>query len=77
VGIGLDGTLYVADSGNNEVRAVAVSGVVTTFAGATTSGKTEGVGSTARFNNPVGIAADASGALYIADTSNNKIRKVN
>ncbi len=75
-GITLDpqGNLYVTDS-SNTIRRISPAGTVTTIAGAArTSGSIDGVGSTARFNQPAGIVADASGTLYIADEANNTIR---
>jgi len=78
-GIAVDGSgnLYVADTGNNVIRKVTPSGVVTTLAGtAGASGSTDGTGAAARFNVPDGIALDGSGNLYIADTLNNTVRKM-
>ncbi len=78
-GIAVDGTgnLYVSDSGNNVIRKVTPSGVVTTLAGtAGASGSTDGTGAAVRFNVPDGIALDASGNVYIADTVNNTVRKM-
>jgi sugar lactone lactonase YvrE/thiol-disulfide isomerase/thioredoxin len=70
--------LYVADTNNHTIRKVALStGVVTTFAGlAGSSGSADGVGSLARFNYPSGVAVDAAGNLYVADTDNHTIRAV-
>ncbi len=76
-----DGTnLYVSDNGNNKIRKIVIAtGVVTTLAGpaqgATTSGDTDGTGSAARFNSPIGITTDGTN-LYVSDNSNNKIRKI-
>jgi sugar lactone lactonase YvrE len=72
------GNLYVADSGNNTIRKVVVqSGVVTTLAGtAGMAGSTDGTGAAALFNVPQGVAVDAAGNLYVADTFNHTIRKV-
>ena len=71
------GNLYVADSDNNTIRMITPGGVVTTLAGAAgTMGSTDGTGAAARFNNPNGIAIDASGNLYVADTGNQTIRLV-
>jgi sugar lactone lactonase YvrE len=56
---------------------VTLAGVVTTWAGsAQQSGSTDGNGSSARFNGPLGLAADAAGTLYVADCSNNIVRSV-
>ena len=74
------GNLYVADTINCLIRKITSEGVVTTFAGAPgvqgSSDSTDGTGSTARFENPHGIAVDASGNLYVADTYNCTIRKI-
>jgi sugar lactone lactonase YvrE len=70
------GNLYVADSENNTLRKVTPTGIVTTLAGrAGVSGSSDGAGS-ATFNRPTGIAVDAGGNVYVADTNNNEIRKV-
>ncbi|MDC7123931.1 MAG: hypothetical protein PQJ46_00090 [Spirochaetales bacterium] len=76
-GITTDGTnLYVADYSNNMIRKIVIStGEVTTLAGATTSGATNGVGTAARFKGPSGITTDRTN-LYVADYSNNMIRKI-
>jgi sugar lactone lactonase YvrE len=79
LGIAIDasGTLYVADSGNDTIRKVSLSGNVTTLAGlATKFGNTDGTGSTARFSNPTGVAVDASGNVFVADSGNFVIRKI-
>jgi sugar lactone lactonase YvrE len=70
------GNLYVADTGNHKIRKISPTGVVSTLAGADTSGSVDGAGATARFNSPQGIAVDSSGNVYVADTANNKIRKI-
>jgi sugar lactone lactonase YvrE len=68
------GNLYVCDTGNHTIRKVSPSGLVTTVAGlAGTSGDAEGSGSNARLSGPGGIAIDANGAIYIADTGNHRI----
>jgi len=84
-GIAVDGTgnLYVTDTMNNTIRKITptvVSGVtnwnVTTIAGAAGSvGWADGIGRAVQFNYPVGIAADSSGDVYVADTENNTIRE--
>lgn len=71
------GTIFVADSGNNAIRAITPSGLVSTFAGmAGVRGYKEAAGAEARFNYPMGITADSAGNLYVADTGNNYIRKI-
>jgi DNA-binding beta-propeller fold protein YncE len=76
-GLATDGTnLYVADSSNNEIRKIVIAtGDVTTFAGSTTKGSADGTGTAAGFNNPSGITIYGNN-LYVADTSNNEIRKI-
>jgi len=77
IAIGGSGNLYVTELGNNTIRMVTPGGVVTTVAGTSGSpGSVDGTGTSARFNQPIGIAIDASGNLYVADSSNNTIRKI-
>lgn len=70
--------LYVCDTLNNTIRKIVISSaVVTTIAGtAGVSGDADGTGAAARFNAPLGIDVDSSSNFYIADYSNNKIRKM-
>ena len=71
------GNLYVADSANSTVRKITPAGVVTTLAGtARVQGSADGSGAAAQFNSPIGIAADTAGNLFVADTSNQTIRKI-
>jgi sugar lactone lactonase YvrE len=71
------GVLFVADSMNHTIRKVTSDGAVTTFAGgAGVSGWVDGTGDAARFNLPSGIAVDANGNVFVADTTNNLIRKI-
>ena len=78
LGMVIDSTdsIYVVDQNNNMVRKVTSAGVITTIIGTTTSGNTNGVGTSALLNSPNGIAKDPSGNLYISDYGNNLIRKV-
>ncbi|GAA3973378.1 NHL repeat-containing protein [Mucilaginibacter dorajii] len=74
---GADGNLYVADRGNNLIRKVTTAGVVTTFAGNRAAAQVDNLtGTSASFNKPSGIAVDASGNLYVADSFNYSIRKI-
>jgi hypothetical protein len=71
------GNVYVADSGNNSISQVTSAGTVTTLAGRPgTFGSANGPGSTARFNQPSGVALDGAGNIYVGDTLNHTIRKV-
>jgi len=70
------GVLFVAEFGARRVRRITPSGVVSTFAGTGARGNTDGPGSTATFVAPSGVAFDAQGNLFVADTGNNSIRKI-
>lgn len=70
-------TVYFSDRGNNVVRRIVGSGPVTVFAGdPRRSGTADGQGSAARFYEPAGLAIDAAGNLYVADSRNHTIRKI-
>lgn len=71
-----DGTIYVADAGDAQrIRRITADGTVSTLAGGA-PGHADGPGSLARFNTPSGLAMTDSGALLVADTGNNAIRRV-
>ncbi|MDR2208257.1 MAG: hypothetical protein LBE22_04705 [Azoarcus sp.] len=69
------GNLYVADRGNHRIRKITPAGEVSTLAGGE-EGFADGIGNAARFHLPEGVASDAAGNLYVADTVNNRIRKI-
>ncbi|MBI5771884.1 MAG: immunoglobulin domain-containing protein [Verrucomicrobia bacterium] len=71
------GNLFVADTANHTIRRITPAGVVTTLAGlAGVSGNTDGPGPLARFSQPGGVAVDAAGIVYVADTANRTLRKI-
>jgi len=76
VAIDVQGDLYVSDIGNSVIRKITTAGVVSTFAGNGTRGFVNGAGTVAEFNNPQGLAVDASGNVYVADRSNDLVRKI-
>lgn len=79
-GIAIDasGNLYIADTGNNVIRKVAQNGIISNFAGNGTAGFAgdNGPPQNAEFNGPQGVTVDSSGAVYVADSNNRRIRKI-
>jgi sugar lactone lactonase YvrE len=70
------GNRFVTDQGNHTLRMISSDGTVSTLAGlAGYGGSANGKGEAARFNSPAGVAVDAAGNLYIADSGNSTIRK--
>jgi sugar lactone lactonase YvrE len=72
--IDTDGSLVVADTGNQRLRRVNPNGEVTTLAGAAASGKVDGLAADARFNSPIGLTIDGKRNIYIVDGFNHGIR---
>jgi uncharacterized protein (TIGR03437 family) len=78
VAVDLDGTFYISDFGAHRVYRVTPGGILTTVAGTGSAGFSGDSGSAqlAQLKSPAGLASDANGALYIADSANNRIRRV-
>jgi RHS repeat-associated protein len=78
VAVAADGTLYVADTGNNRVRQVGTDGVLSTAAGTGAYGSLGDGGSAAlaTLSAPVSVAVDPTGNMYIVDQLNQRVREV-
>ncbi|HEX8144347.1 MAG TPA: SMP-30/gluconolactonase/LRE family protein [Pyrinomonadaceae bacterium] len=77
VAVGADGTIYVADTYNDRVRAIDARSNVRTIAGGAEAGMADASsGADARFDTPCGVALESSGALVVADTGNNRLRRI-
>jgi NHL repeat len=90
VAVDTNGNLFIADSGNNRIREVTPPGVIYTIAGDGAAGPCLGIVSptcvpfsgdggpatSAQLNSPDGVAVDAAGNVFVADSGNNRIRKV-
>ena len=76
--VAVDGTdnVYVADGVNNLIRKITPDGTVSTLAGNGTAGAADSTGTAASFDGPAGLAVDAAGNVYVADSNNNLIRKI-
>ena len=77
-GVAIDsaGNIYVSETGNHRIIKRMPTGTITTLAGSGSVGSTDDTGSAASFNYPNGIAIDSAGNIFVADYSNNRIRKV-
>jgi hypothetical protein len=79
VAVDTGGRVFVADQFNNAIRLitpVGVNWVVTTIAGQSSAGDSDGLGTNAQFDAPVGVAVDTNDNVYVADSYNDAIRKL-
>lgn len=71
-----NGSVVFADRGNHQVRAVDRNGAVATLAGSGRPGFADGLMSQAEFNEPIAVAVERGGTIYVADRNNHRIRKI-
>jgi hypothetical protein len=76
VGVAGDGTVWIADTGNHAIRRVDKDGVLRVVAGGVGAGFADGKAGGAKFSSPRGLAVDAVGVAYVADTNNHRIRRI-
>jgi outer membrane protein assembly factor BamB len=70
------GNVYIADAYNHRIRRVSAAGVVSTVAGTGQAGYADGPATNCQFSLPLGICVDGAGNVFVADTGNNRIRKI-
>ena len=71
-----NGTFVIVEAGADAVRRLTTAGVSSTIAGNSSRGYADGFGKSAIFSGPVGVAVNAAGEIFVADSTNNVIRKV-
>ena len=76
VAVDAKGVVYIADTDNHRVRRVGLDGVITTFAGIRGFSGDGGAAAQASLHSPFGVAVDTKGAVYIADTGNQRVQRV-
>lgn len=74
--VDLSGNVYVADHSNHLVRRIAPDGRVSTVAGSGVEGRTDGIGRSASFTGPAGLALDCSGNLYVTEPRSGLVRRI-
>lgn len=81
LGVAVDpsGNIIIADPGNNNIRKINTSGIISLVAGTGLGGYSGdgGASTSAQLNLPINVAIDAAGNIYIADADNDRIRKIN
>lgn len=77
IAVDANGNVYVSDATANAIRKITPAGVVSTFAGlAGAGGSTDGIGTSARFVVPYGVAVDTTGTVFVVDHGNHTIRRI-
>ncbi|QGQ97425.1 copper amine oxidase [Paenibacillus psychroresistens] len=76
IALGVNGSIYIADTDNHAIRVIDATGTVTILAGNGVQGNVNAVGKEAKFNHPTDLAVAKDGTVYVADTLNNAIRKI-
>ena len=76
IAVDSEANVYVADRFGHRIRKISTDGIVTTVAGSGVAGRIDGQGINASFNEPWGICVGTDGNIYVADTRNNLIRKI-
>ncbi len=76
IAVDADGDIYVADRYNHRIRKVTPSGAVTLFAGSGTPGNVNATGAAAQFNNPMDLAFDSQGNLFVVEREGQVVRKI-
>lgn len=76
IAIDINNNIYVAERYKHRIRKISASGEVTTFAGNGVAGFADGTGTAALFNEPIDVAVDRNGNVFVADGKNRRIRKI-
>jgi uncharacterized protein (TIGR03437 family) len=76
IAVDLAGNLYLAEDYTNQIRKISSTGIITTVAGSGDLGFKDGPAASAQFYTPYGIALDAAGNIYVADSNNGVVRKI-